>query len=302
MANLINVSSSQQSCEREKEDADINCSQSLELSQCSDDDNAWLASFRGTKLTSEEEALQTQWRELTAQVLNQYYGREMQEADPTSERATQDTRKMLKDRDLQTNSIGLNSEAVEKLAGILDILSGRETSILAVGIQKQCTADFEALIANKKEIMNNALLTANHMAKVVAGDFQQRREIEVAIPGTKADLSGNAALAGRRQRNAYQQLVRANSFQFGTCIGWKAPLNSIVNSGYNIGFGLVANASGGWGRGVNMNQNTGQNYRLPGKRRYVPNAYGIQQMGIRLRFDAIGPVAAAASTAAPKQE
>jgi hypothetical protein len=58
----------------------------------------------------------------------------MQEVDPTSERATQETRKMQKDHDLQTNSIGLNSEAVEKLAGILDIPSEIETSILAVGI------------------------------------------------------------------------------------------------------------------------------------------------------------------------
>ncbi|KAA6374879.1 MAG: hypothetical protein EZS28_029593, partial [Streblomastix strix] len=33
MENLINISSSQQSCEREKEDTEINCSQSLERSQ-----------------------------------------------------------------------------------------------------------------------------------------------------------------------------------------------------------------------------------------------------------------------------
>ncbi|KAA6368757.1 MAG: hypothetical protein EZS28_035715, partial [Streblomastix strix] len=129
------------------------------------------------KLTPEEEALLKQWRELIAQVLNTYYWREMQEADPTSDKTTQETRKMLKDRDLRTNSIGLNSEAVEKLAGILDIPSERETSILAVGIQKQCTAGIEALIANKKEIVMNALLTTDYMARVVAGDFQQRREI-----------------------------------------------------------------------------------------------------------------------------
>ncbi|KAA6317028.1 MAG: hypothetical protein EZS28_055164, partial [Streblomastix strix] len=75
MSNLINISSSQQSCEREKEDADINCSQSLEQGQSSDDGIAWLASFRGTKLTPEEKALLKQWRELTTQVLNTYYGR-----------------------------------------------------------------------------------------------------------------------------------------------------------------------------------------------------------------------------------
>ncbi|KAA6376919.1 MAG: hypothetical protein EZS28_027552 [Streblomastix strix] len=126
MENLINISSSQQSCEREKEDAEINCSQSLERGQGSEDDNAWLEGFRGTKLTAEQEALMKQWRDLTEQVLNTYYGREMQEADPTSERATQETKKMLKERDLQTNSMGLNSESVPKLAGVLDIPSERD--------------------------------------------------------------------------------------------------------------------------------------------------------------------------------
>ncbi|KAA6364052.1 MAG: hypothetical protein EZS28_040423, partial [Streblomastix strix] len=172
---------------------------------------------------------------------------------------------------------------------------------------------------------------------VMAGDSQQRREIAVAPPGTKAVLSGNAGLselleegsrkkvmtaaqtakatatqiggiklnttpAGRGQRNAYQQSVRANSYQFGIDISWQALMNPIVNSGYNTGFGQVANASWGWGSGVNMNQNTGQNYRLPGKRQYIPKTYGIQQKGTCLRFDATGPVAAAAPTAAPKQQ
>ncbi|KAA6379609.1 MAG: hypothetical protein EZS28_024864 [Streblomastix strix] len=181
------------------------------------------------------------------------YGREMAKADPTNEQATRKTRKMLKDRDLQTNSIGLNSEAVKQLADIFNIPWVRETSILAVEIQKLCTAGNEALIANKKEIMMNDLLTTYHMAKVMAGDSQQRRKIAVAPPGTKAVLSGNAGLSellgeesrkkvlkaaytaeatgtqiggirlnaspvGRGQRNAYQQLVRVNNFKFGTSI------------------------------------------------------------------------------------
>lgn len=56
----------------------------------------------------------------------------MQRVGTTSEKAIKETRKMLKGRNLQIDSNGLNSDAVVKLAGILFIPCERETPILAV--------------------------------------------------------------------------------------------------------------------------------------------------------------------------
>jgi hypothetical protein len=47
------------------------------------------------------------------------------------------------------------------------------------------------------------------MARVVAGDSQQRREIAVAPPGTKAVLSGNAGLSELLGEESRKKVLKA---------------------------------------------------------------------------------------------
>jgi hypothetical protein len=114
--------------------------------------------------------------------LANYYGRKMEEVDPCSERATNDQRKMLRDREMALDALGMNSDKVPKYNSSLDLLGARQNSVNGVIVQRTAAAGIEALIANDLPVVMDVLLTQHHVGRIIAGDGQKQREVAVAPP------------------------------------------------------------------------------------------------------------------------
>ncbi|KAA6323863.1 MAG: hypothetical protein EZS28_054262, partial [Streblomastix strix] len=117
--------------------------------------------------------------------------------------------KMLRDREIAWDALGMNSDKVPKYNPGADLPGARQNSVNGVIVQRAAAAAIEALISNDLPLVMDMLLTQHHVGRVIAGDGQEQREIAVAPPQTKAILAGNAGLSNLIGDDSIERLQKA---------------------------------------------------------------------------------------------
>ncbi|KAA6386634.1 MAG: hypothetical protein EZS28_017838 [Streblomastix strix] len=138
-----------------------------------------------------------------------YYAKKAENLDPASERATKHERELLLKRENETLGLELNKKGVTPGSGGADPEDEIETARMAVLIQRACVAGSTALIQGDFQATQRFFLTCHHAARIIAGDFQQRRETAIISEQYKAVLGKNNnifAVLGRESKEKNQRI------------------------------------------------------------------------------------------------
>ncbi|KAA6393183.1 MAG: hypothetical protein EZS28_011296 [Streblomastix strix] len=122
------------------------------------------------------------------QVPIQLQRRKMEEVDPCSEQATNDQKKMVRDREMTLDALVMNSDKVPKYNLSLDLPDARQNSVNGVIVQ-MTAAGIDALIANNFLVLMDVLLTQLRVGRIIVGDGLEQREVAVALPYSKSLLA-----------------------------------------------------------------------------------------------------------------
>ncbi|KAA6372721.1 MAG: hypothetical protein EZS28_031752, partial [Streblomastix strix] len=120
-----------------------------------------------------------QQHDVTTKLFEHYYGRKAADLNPTSERASKRERELLFQREEEMLGLELNKEGVYSSTGDGDAEDDVETAQLAVLIQRACVAASTALIQGDFPATQRFILTCHHVARVIAGDASQRRDVKL---------------------------------------------------------------------------------------------------------------------------
>ncbi|KAA6331767.1 MAG: hypothetical protein EZS28_053352, partial [Streblomastix strix] len=136
-------------------------------------------------------------------LVEQYYSTKAEDYDPTSERATQRVREALLDRVDMTLSLEFNKKNAVDHSGANDPEYEADVCKFSVAAEQASFAAISSLAIGDSKSATMWMLTNHHLCRVIAGDAQQRREMELLPPELRGILgkeAGSVAVLGSQSK------------------------------------------------------------------------------------------------------
>ncbi|KAA6357152.1 MAG: hypothetical protein EZS28_047321 [Streblomastix strix] len=152
-----------------------------------------------------------QQRDATTKLFEHYYGRKASDLNPTNERATKRERELLFQREEEMLGLELNKEGVYPSTGDDDAEDDVETAQLAVLIQRACVAASTALIQGNFPATQRFILTCHHVARVIAGDASQRRDVKLVADEFKPLIGKKGSVLNALSKQSKDQIKELNT-------------------------------------------------------------------------------------------
>ncbi|KAA6388457.1 MAG: hypothetical protein EZS28_016014 [Streblomastix strix] len=165
-----------------------------------------------------EQKRQTEQLASAVTLAEQYYNAKAAELDPTGERATARVREAPHDRVEASLGLELNMKDTIEHSGSNDLIYEAEVCKFAVANQQASFAAISSMAITDYKSATMWMLTAHHLARVIAGDAQQRREVELLPEQLKSILSKQsgpvAVLASQSKKKLAENIKTIKLIQF----------------------------------------------------------------------------------------
>ncbi|KAA6381277.1 MAG: hypothetical protein EZS28_023199, partial [Streblomastix strix] len=131
--------------------------------------------------------------------VEQHYSTKAEDYDPTSQRATQRVREALLDRVDMTLSLEFNKKNAVDHSGAIDHEYQADVCKFSVAAEQASFAAINSHAIGDNKSATMRILTNHHLCRIIAGDAQQRREMELLPPELRGILgkeAGSVAVLG----------------------------------------------------------------------------------------------------------
>ncbi|KAA6391821.1 MAG: hypothetical protein EZS28_012651 [Streblomastix strix] len=152
-----------------------------------------------------------QQRDATTKLYEHYYGKKASDLNPTSKRASKCETQLLFQLKEEILGLELNKEGVYPSSGDADAEDDIETASLVVLIQRACVAASTALIHFDFPVTQRLILTCIHVAKVIAGDASQRRDVKLVADEFKPLIGKKGTIPNALSRQSKDQNMELNT-------------------------------------------------------------------------------------------
>ncbi|KAA6386607.1 MAG: hypothetical protein EZS28_017863 [Streblomastix strix] len=140
-------------------------------------------------ITSPQDKIIKERLAIATKIMEQYYGKKASELDPTGERATKRQKQRLEEMEDDCMGIEINKASAKEKGGPLDPEFETEQCRLAVSAQRASAAALHAMALEDYKSATMWTLHAHHIARIIAGENQARRETALASEQFKGILS-----------------------------------------------------------------------------------------------------------------